>query len=136
MNGGFGRGVRVLAVVLVLVSLISGCDKSGGATVTMRETQTGQTVELKRGDKLIIELEGNPTTGFSWEAASVDADVLKQQGEPEFKAEAAKMGGGGTYTFTFAAARGGRTELKMVYHQSWDKETPPAKTFELVVVVQ
>jgi len=90
---------KVLAVVLLLAVVLSavGC-KSGGATVTLREVDTGRTVELKRGDQLILELEGNPTTGFQWQVQDMDAGILKQQGDAEFKSDQqGAMGGGGLF---------------------------------------
>jgi inhibitor of cysteine peptidase len=126
----------VLAVALIVVLSISACGKSGGASVTLRETDTGRTIELKRGDTLIVELEGNPTTGFLWEVESVDATILKQQGEPEYKAgEPGKIGGVGAFVFTLEASDKGQTELQMVYRRPSDKETP-AQTFEVSVVVE
>jgi len=129
---------KVLAVVLLLAVVLSavGC-KSGGATVTLREVDTGRTVELKRGDQLILELEGNPTTGFQWQVQDMDAGILKQQGDAEFKSDQqGAMGGGGLFVLTFAATGTGSTPLRLIYHQTWDKETPPAKTFEVTVSVQ
>jgi inhibitor of cysteine peptidase len=129
---------RVLAVALLVVVIVSaaGC-KSSGATVTLREVDTGRTVELKRGDQLILELEGNPTTGFQWEAQDMDAGFLKQKGNAEFKSDQqGAMGGGGLFVLTFAATKAGSTPLRLIYHQPWDKETPPAKTFEVIVSVQ
>jgi len=137
MKTRMSKWFGVLAIALIVVLSMSACDKSGGASVTLRETDTGRTIELKRGDTLIVELEGNPTTGFTWEVASVDASILKQEGDYEFEADKPGVpGSGGTFTFTFGAEGAGQTELQMVYHQAWDEETPPSKTFEVTVMVQ
>ena len=127
--------IDVFAALCAIVVLLSACAGPGGASVTLRETDVGRTIDLKRGDKLIVELEGNPTTGFSWTMADLESDVLKAEGEPEFSADPGMVGGSGTFTFTFAAARSGTMLLKLLYHQAWDKETPPAKTFDVTVTV-
>jgi inhibitor of cysteine peptidase len=133
---GMSRGFASLVTVLTVV-VLAGCTQSGGASVTLRETDGGRTVELKRGDTLIVELEGIPTTGFQWEVTSVNEAVLKQEGDPEYKdSEPGRMGGGGLLIFSFKALGTGRTELKMVYHQPWEKDTLPAKTFDINVVVE
>jgi inhibitor of cysteine peptidase len=129
--------LAVLAVALIVVLSMSACAKSGGASVTLRATDTGRTIELKRGDTLIVELEGNPTTGFQWEVESVDTAILKRQGDAEFKAEKPGLPGSqGVFVFTFGAEGSGQTDLEMIYHQSWDKETPPSQTFDVSVVVE
>jgi inhibitor of cysteine peptidase len=126
-----------LATLLVFALALAACGKSTGATVTLLETDSGRTVELVRGDKLIIQMEASPTTGYTWEAVSLDTSVLKQQGDPEFKeGQPGMMGGGGTLVFTFQAVGKGQIELKMVYHQPWDKDTPPAKTLDVTVIVK
>ncbi len=136
MKVGMSRGLAALITVLTVV-VLAGCTQSGGASVTLRETDGGRTVELKRGDALIVELEGIPTTGFQWEVTSVDEAVVKQEGEPEYKeSQPGRMGGGGLLVFTFKMVGAGRTDLKMVYHQPWDRDTPPAKTFEVTVIVE
>jgi len=128
---------RVLALALLAAVVVLAVGKSGGATVTLREVDTGRSVELKRGDQLILELEGNPTTGFRWEIKEVDIDILKQQGEMEFKSDPkGMMGGGGFSVFTFSASRAGSTALQLVYRQRWDKEAPAAKAFQVMVSVQ
>lgn len=128
--------IDVFAVLCAIMLLVSACAGPNGASVTLRETDGGRTIELKRGDKLIVELEGNPTTGFSWTVASLESDVLKVEGQPEFSADPGMVGGAGTFTFTFTAARSGSVLLNLLYHQAWDKETPPAKTFEVTVTVE
>jgi inhibitor of cysteine peptidase len=130
------RWIRVFAAVLSFAVTFSACTKSDGATVNLLETDSDRTVELLRGDKLVIEVEGSPTTGYSWEVVSLDAKVLKQQGDTEYRqGQPGTMGGGGTFTLTFQAAGKGKTELTMVYHQPWDKDTPPAKTMNVTVIV-
>ena len=127
----------MLLVALIAVLFVSACRRSSGASVTLRGTDTGRTIELKRGDKLIVELEGNPTTGFQWEAMALDTAILKQEGDPEWKTDQpGLLGSEVTCTLKFGVLRAGRTELRLVYHQPWDKETPPAQTFEVTVVVE
>jgi predicted secreted protein len=134
---GQRRVVSAVFLFLLMVGLSACAGRATGVTVTLREADDGMTVGLKRGDKLVVELGGVATTGFSWEAAELDKSVLKQQGEPDYKAGDSKMmGGNGTWVFAFSATGSGQTSLQMVYHQSWDKETPPAKVFQIKVLVK
>jgi inhibitor of cysteine peptidase len=130
------RWAGALGLLLVAAMLLGASFRSRGASVTVSETDAGRTIQLKRGDSLVVELDGNPSTGYSWTVEAIEGDVLTAEGEPEFAPESAKLGAGGMYSIKFAAARTGSAVLKLVYHRPWDKETPPAKTCELVVTVQ
>lgn len=124
-----------LLTVLVLALMVNACSQSGGATVTLGAQDNGRTLELSNGDTLIVGLEGNPTTGFSWEVEAVDDAVLAPQGDADYTAsETGLVGSGGIFAFTFKAARKGQTQLQLVYHRSWE-ETAPADTFDVKVVV-
>lgn len=124
-----------LLTVVVLALAATGCNQSPPATVTLGAKDDGRTITLKSGGTLIIELEGNPTTGFSWEVQAVDDAVLAPQGDPQYTAsETGLVGSGGVFTFTFKAASKGETTLQLVYHRSWEK-VAPADTFDVTVVV-
>jgi inhibitor of cysteine peptidase len=105
-------------------------------TVRLSEEDAGSTVQLRVGDTMEVVLDGNPTTGFLWETAAVDASVLNQLGEPGFEPYTSLMGSGGKFTFRFEAVASGQTLLKLVYHRPWEKDVPPEKTFEVTVTVQ
>jgi len=106
------------------------------AAVILNEEDTGSTAELRVGDTMEVVLDGNPTTGFSWETAAVDASVLKQLGEPGFEPYTNLIGSGGKFTFRFEAVASGQTLLRLIYHRPWETEVPPEKTFKVTVVVQ
>jgi len=48
------------------------------------EKNANSNVQLHTGDKFVVTLDGNPTTGYKWEVASSDAAILKQVGEAQF----------------------------------------------------
>ncbi len=135
MGTSLWKAIGLLALVLVLVA-VGARGQAAGTVTTLSESDAGRHVQLKRGDTLIIELQGNPTTGFSWDVASVDAAVLKLEGDPGFEADTPGLpGSGGTCTFTFKALGSGETKLLMTYQRPWEKDTPAADDFEVTVVV-
>ena len=98
----------------------------------------GKTVAFKVGDRFDVSLAENATTGYSWEIVDGLDGVVKQLGEPEFRSDASdkhKVGVGGTVTYHFKAACAGTATLKLVYHRRWEKDKPPARTFQLAVTV-
>lgn len=124
----FAAGMLVLAAV-------TGCAKQ----VTAGDADQGRIVELVPGESLVLTLESNPTTGYSWQLVEVDATVLKPKGEPEFKPSSGSeglAGAGGEEVFRFDAAGSGTTTLSLAYARPWEKDTPPLKTYTITVVVK
>jgi hypothetical protein len=35
--------------------------------ISLTETDAGRTIAMKKGDTLLVTLEGNPSTGYNWE---------------------------------------------------------------------
>ena len=102
----------------------------------LSEQDRGKTVELHAGDKLEVSLKGNPTTGYQWEMAVVDAAILKLVGEPEFSPDSGALGAGGKVTLRLQAVAAGQTTLQLIYHRPFEKNTPPTKAFKATVVVK
>ena len=96
----------------------------------------GSQIKLNKGQMLVITLEANPTTGYTWEVAELIANDLRQVGEIEYNPESNKLGSGGVQTLRLDAVNVGQTSLKLVYHRPWEKDVEPLKTFSLQVVIR
>ncbi len=135
------RGVAQLSRVFLLLGWIAvvapcACGPSAPERVELGAADAGHTIVVRAGGQLQVVLEGNPTTGFLWEVASVDAVILKPTGEPQFKADSSLVGSGGKVTLTFDALAPGKTTLQLVYRRPFEKGVPPIKTFQAEVAVQ
>jgi len=149
--------IGLVCVFLAVLVLVAGCasdngdaasdegDRGGEASpmpdddVVLSAEDDGSVVELGEGQALVVTLESNPTTGYSWEVSEVDEGVLMQMGDPEFKEAAAEgeqlVGAGGTETFYFSSAAG-ETTLTLVYHRPWEEDVEPEKVFSVEVIVR
>ena len=126
---------RVFAFTFLAVALLAILTACGGADeVKLDVIDDGDQVELKSDQTLVISLEGNPTTGYTWEVAEVDEAVLKQVGETEFKPDTGDVGSPGMQTLRFETVSSGKTDLELVHHRSWEDEEP-LETFSVQVVV-
>jgi inhibitor of cysteine peptidase len=127
---------RWLAVLWALG--LAACDSTlSGETVCLTDKDAGRQVSLKVGDTMEVTLVANATTGYNWFLETMKAGVLKQEGEPSYKCDAPeRVGAGGRMTFKFRAAAAGETALKFGYKRPWEKNEPPAKTFEVKVSVK
>jgi len=119
-------------MILVLLSFSA----SEPACIKVTDNDPGHTVELRIGETLEVELRGNPTTGYVWDIASLDMEILKQLGETEFRPDREGRGVGGNVMMRFKAQEAGETPLKLIYHRRFEKERPPIKTFEVTIIVK
>jgi inhibitor of cysteine peptidase len=104
------------------------------AMVTLTEADRGKTVKIAVGQMALLSLEGNATTGFQWSVEKLDGDAIRQEGKAEYRLKKntpGLVGVGGVYVFHFSAVKSGKALLKLTYARPWEKNTPPAKTFEL-----
>ena len=78
---GAGDPVRVLAGVVVAFMIVGAAvvivllaNAGQGAreptTVNVSEQNANSNVQLHVGDRLVVTLDGNPTTGYTWEVDS------------------------------------------------------------------
>ncbi|HTP02268.1 MAG TPA: protease inhibitor I42 family protein [Anaerolineales bacterium] len=125
----------VLTACLIVCVTLSACGRAGSDSVTLTSKDYGSTVHIKQGGTLTVILEGNPTTGYTWEPAPNSSEQLAQQGEPEFKPDSSAVGSGGKMTLQFKAGEPGTYPLKLIYHRTFEPNVPPAQTFEATVIV-
>lgn len=111
---------------------------SEDATPIMKITakDAGSTVNLKVGQILEIALEGNPTTGYTWEVAPDSGTLLTQQGDWDFTPDSNALGSGGMVTLRFKAVQTGSTELKLIYHRTFEPDVSPIHNFDINLVVE
>lgn len=139
-----GSGQLVVAAILVgaLIGATLGCGSepgSGPEAVTLGADDDGATITLEPGQELVVSLEGNPTTGFSWAVIGVDEAVLAPVGEPEYtpaSTDSTLVGGGGTFSLRFEAVGEGETTLELGYARSWETGVEPEDTFTVAVTVE
>ncbi len=107
--------------------------------VNVDEDDDGGEVVLKQGQVLVVTLESNPSTGYSWAVLENQNPILEQVGESEYKpseqGDPPMVGAGGWEIFRFKAVNSGQTTLKLVYRRPWETEANSANTFTIDVVV-
>jgi inhibitor of cysteine peptidase len=122
----------LLALLLIVVVLMA----YGPREVHLTAADNGSTIELKKGQVVSITLEANPTTGYTWEVAEGDEEVVRQLGEIEFKPESEAIGAGGVQIIRLEVVNAGQTTLKLVYHRPWETDVEPLETFSIQVIAR
>jgi predicted secreted protein len=127
----------MLVVGAVAVTLaLAGC--WGGNTVAITETGAGTIVAARLGDRVVVRLGGNPSTGYAWsrvaprddDIAASPLDVI-EEGEWHFPNGGHLPGEPGICTFEYRAERAGIVTLTYEYARSWEGD--PVETFSVTV---
>ncbi len=131
------RTRKLFIFVLALLMFIpAACSQAVDPVVNIGESDAGKSIELKKGNTLVVTLPGNVTTGYNWEMEAQEPAILKQAGEPEVTPDSDAIGAPGKIVLKFTAAQAGQATLKLVYHRPWEKGVAPIKTYEVTVVVK
>lgn len=93
---------------------------------------------METGQKLIVSIPSNPTTGYDWAvAAGLANGGLELVGSAfERNPEAGRMmGAGGKTKLTFVAKAMGRYELSLAYRRPWEAVSSNEQQIVLDIVV-
>ncbi len=90
---------------------------------------------VESGDKIIVKLCSNPTTGFQWEYKMSVENVLTEQEHNFEKSDVNLTGAAGMESWTFEAGKSGTVEVLMTYSQPWDGGMKAENTYTMFVTV-
>ena len=126
--------------IFILVLLFAGCASSVNNAETslhVDEKSNGKIISITTNQKVIVKLQGNPTTGFAWYQKVINSalfTLVKKEYTPDNNDK--KMTGvGGVYTFEFLTQRVGKVDLDFEYTRSWEAKTS-AKTFKVTLDIK
>ncbi len=132
MHPKFPNTRNALFVVL-LFALLAGC---GPSQTKLTAADNGRQIAIQAGEELVISLDGNPTTGYTWETKDLDTSLFQQVGETAFtSSNPGLVGSGGTQSLTLKALKAGTASLTLVYHRPWET-VAPLQTFSVTVTIK
>ena len=123
---------KFLFISLLLTVLT--CEQEMMSTALKRNDEQ-KTIRLALHDEFELELAGNPTTGYRWSWAEADSSILELR-KREYHPDSDRIGSGGVERFFFKTVGAGETDLKLIYHRSWEKAVAPIDSFVVHLVVQ
>jgi predicted secreted protein len=91
----------------------------------------------ERENRITIEFEGNPTTGYSWIYTMEPGGIVREV-SAEYKGASAaenRAGRGGVFVFVFESIKPGEVELRFSYTRPWESGVEPVKTESYVLAV-
>jgi inhibitor of cysteine peptidase len=98
------------------------------------KADSGKSLSVKPGDKIVVELAGNPTTGYQWKQKAGALTIDKETYVPD---QPIVTGSGGTYIFelTIPAATGKVYDLQFDYYRPWEGPGSAIETFKVTLIV-
>jgi inhibitor of cysteine peptidase len=92
----------------------------------------GREVSVRAGDRILLRLPENPTTGYRWQGSFPEGLRLEEDRDLP---GALVPGAAGVREFRLAPARPGRYELALARTQAWEGPAAADERFRLTVRV-
>lgn len=125
--------LAMFAATVAAWSLLTGCESSDDDIKTLTAADNGQAVAINQGDKLEIQLAGNPTAGYTWEVSQVDASILEWYAT-DYVPDSDLTGSPGIFYVRFKGIASGTTRLALAYKRPFENRT--ASDFTCTVSVK
>ncbi len=104
------------------------------ATFNLDRTGAGRSLSVARGDTVVVRLDEIPTSGYRWEVAGIDPNVLQLSGDEYIPSARAGIGGGGQRELQFAVVGPGQSELRLIRRRSWEPETEAVEELRATII--
>ena len=126
--------VAALVVAAAAVSLLAACGSGDGSEPSSTPStieitpvaQSGTTVEAKVGDLVVVSLDANATTGYSWEFTAGDTFTIENSDYVPDPNPSDLAGKGGTQVVKLKVTKAGQSDLTGTYRQQWETPSPDA----------
>ena len=119
--------------------LVSSGPHSLYRAITLALGDSGKAIDISQGERVVVRLESNRSTGFRWSLLTSGSNALTSLAAGEYTPEAGaggKPGAGGTESWYFQASRSGQQELRFEYRRPWEVNVPAAKSANYSVRVR
>jgi inhibitor of cysteine peptidase len=98
---------------------------SGGEAISqvlLGPGDRGSTVEVRKGDAIVVDLPENPTTGYRWAVHRIDWSVLALEATDFRSPPGAAMGASGQRFLLFRVKAEGRADVELKLRRDWEGE--------------
>ena len=85
-------------------------------------------------DSVTIELKGNPSTGYTWEAVLSDENIVEVSKDVKYLGAKGMVGAPSMFYFTVRSLSVGNTVLTLEYKRPWEEKAPlETKVYNITV---
>jgi predicted secreted protein len=96
---------------------------------------SGKSIVARPGDLIEVQLEENPTTGYSWTHEALNEEVVQLIATDFELPEDPLIGQGGLRSLRYEAVGPGEAIIALKYWQEWEGDSSVAARFEVTVRV-
>ena len=125
-------------LVLIAAAFSAGCLPTPGLEdIRLAASDSGKTVIMHVGQKAIVTLDSNPSTGYSWRLTQLDPTIVENTSQKYIAPSGQAIGAGGTEQWEFTARSVGATKLRLEYVGPGDSSgAAPTTIFEVILPVR
>jgi len=105
-------------------------------SVILTKEDSGSVLEIVAGDFFVIELEGNPSTGFWWHFDNFDEEFLEVTRQETKKTSEKRLGAPVLGRWILKAKSPGETTVNMVYYRQWEGLSKAVHKVNFIVKIQ
>lgn len=105
------------------------------ADVFVSKTHHRESVALRTGDVLVVELPEIPTSGFRWAFSADPQGAVTAEGNEFTPNSGGGVGGGGVHVWRFKARRPGTDSIQLKLWREWEGEQSVSERFMIAVTV-
>lgn len=139
--------IKATLAILFIASLLIGCTPAAkpapatppaatppASTGSLQFTNPAQKITVPVGVTFVINVDANPTTGYTWEVG-FDQSLLKlvRRYTPS---GTGMIGAGGVESFEFEGMRAGETEVYLNYKRPFEPNNPALETKAFKITIK
>jgi inhibitor of cysteine peptidase len=104
--------------------------------IVIIKEDAGKTLKAIQGNRILIRLNENPSTGYQWKIDLSDEQVILVE-KSDFSPGAKKtIGSGGTRTFQLKAKSSGFAKIILKLKKEWEPDDSAIDKFEVTIKVE
>ncbi|WP_041447085.1 protease inhibitor I42 family protein [Thiocystis violascens] len=103
--------------------------------IAVTQSDRWKTVDAQPGDVIVIRIEENLATGYSWEIVSGEGSVLTLKESNYIESAGMAMGRGGMRLLRFVALARGNQEIRLHLRRPWDLPDKAIEQFGITIRV-
>lgn len=128
------RHIVVAAALAFLAAAANGQTAMLDPTVPLTEAADGQTVALRIGEAITVQLPENATTGYRWALDTADAKLVAVR-EVTQAYPSGVLGSGGVATWQATALAPGTTPVTLKLWRHWEGDRSIMRRFTLHLTI-
>lgn len=125
--------INIVTLLCACLLLLSCSQNSYHSLLTAQDH--GKLIKCQTRQELTIELESNPSTGYTWQVIKGDTLHLRLLREEYVPGTTERMGAAGKQRLHFQTLTTGRAPLLLEYRRPWEKEVEAVKSFQVTLVI-